>query len=64
MYVAGLITEPLQSEGGDRHASPEFFRGVQTILKKVSILFFSPLRGLVTARITVQLLLLLRSKLF
>lgn len=37
LYVAGLITEPIQSEGGDRHASPEFFRGVQAILKKVRL---------------------------
>lgn len=31
LYVAGVITEPIQSEGGDRHASPDFFRGVQAI---------------------------------
>jgi len=34
-FVAALIVEPIQSEGGDRHASPEFFRGVQAILKRV-----------------------------
>ncbi|XP_066927871.1 4-aminobutyrate aminotransferase, mitochondrial-like [Clytia hemisphaerica] len=33
-YVAGLIVEPIQSEGGDRHASNEFFQGVQAILHK------------------------------
>lgn len=27
--VAAVIVEPIQSEGGDRHASPSFFRGVQ-----------------------------------
>jgi 4-aminobutyrate aminotransferase/(S)-3-amino-2-methylpropionate transaminase len=29
--VAAVIVEPVQSEGGDRHASPEFFRGVQEL---------------------------------
>ena len=38
-FVAGLIVEPLQSEGGDRHASPTFFRGVQAIVKKVRCFF-------------------------
>ncbi|XP_076300988.1 4-aminobutyrate aminotransferase isoform X2 [Lasioglossum baleicum] len=32
--VAGVIVEPIQSEGGDNHASPEFFQGLQRITKK------------------------------
>ncbi|EGY23133.1 hypothetical protein VD0002_g7986 [Verticillium dahliae] len=32
--VAGLITEPIQSEGGDNHASPAFFQGLRDITKK------------------------------
>lgn len=34
--VAGVVIEPIQSEGGDHHASPSFFRGLQKITKKVS----------------------------
>jgi 4-aminobutyrate aminotransferase/(S)-3-amino-2-methylpropionate transaminase len=29
--VAAVIVEPVQSEGGDRHADPSFFRGVQAL---------------------------------
>ena len=36
-FVAGVIIEPIQAEGGDNHASPEFFRELQRIVKKVSI---------------------------
>ena len=32
--VAGIIVEPIQSEGGDNEASPEFFRSLQSITKK------------------------------
>ncbi|KAF4981557.1 hypothetical protein FZEAL_2666 [Fusarium zealandicum] len=32
--VAGLIVEPIQSEGGDNHASPSFFQGLRDITKK------------------------------
>jgi 4-aminobutyrate aminotransferase/(S)-3-amino-2-methylpropionate transaminase len=32
--VAAVIVEPVQSEGGDRHASPTFFRRVQALAKK------------------------------
>lgn len=32
--VAGVIVEPIQSEGGDNEASPEFFQGLQRIAKK------------------------------
>jgi 4-aminobutyrate aminotransferase / (S)-3-amino-2-methylpropionate transaminase len=31
--VAGVIVEPIQSEGGDNEASPEFFRGLQQVCK-------------------------------
>lgn len=29
--MAAVIVEPVQAEGGDRHASPAFFRGLQSI---------------------------------
>lgn len=32
--VAGIIVEPIQSEGGDNEASPEFFQALQRIGKK------------------------------
>ncbi|KAJ8959961.1 hypothetical protein NQ318_009394 [Aromia moschata] len=32
--VAGIVVEPIQSEGGDNEASPEFFQGLQNIAKK------------------------------
>ncbi|XP_036325957.1 4-aminobutyrate aminotransferase, mitochondrial isoform X2 [Rhagoletis pomonella] len=32
--VAGIIVEPIQSEGGDNEASPEFFQGLQKIGKR------------------------------
>jgi 4-aminobutyrate aminotransferase/(S)-3-amino-2-methylpropionate transaminase len=31
--VAALIVEPIQSEGGDNHASPNFFRALRTITR-------------------------------
>jgi 4-aminobutyrate aminotransferase/(S)-3-amino-2-methylpropionate transaminase len=34
--VAGVVIEPIQSEGGDHHASPAFFQQLQRIAKKVS----------------------------
>lgn len=33
--VAGLVIEPIQSEGGDNGASPEFFQELQRICHKV-----------------------------
>ena len=35
IHAAGVIVEPIQAEGGDNHASPAFFRGVQEICKEV-----------------------------
>ena len=35
--VAGVIIEPIQGEGGDNHASPEFFRGLQQICREVCL---------------------------
>jgi len=35
--VAGVISEPIQSEGGDNHASPEFFQGLERICRQNSI---------------------------
>ncbi|WP_437780265.1 aminotransferase class III-fold pyridoxal phosphate-dependent enzyme [Sorangium sp. So ce1097] len=37
--VAALIVEPVQSEGGDRHASPVFFRRVQELAGKAGAAF-------------------------
>ncbi|XP_070545655.1 4-aminobutyrate aminotransferase, mitochondrial-like [Ptychodera flava] len=37
--VAGVITEPIQSEGGDNHASAEFFQGLQEICKEYGMAF-------------------------
>ncbi|XP_022910109.1 4-aminobutyrate aminotransferase, mitochondrial [Onthophagus taurus] len=37
--VAGVIIEPIQSEGGDNEASPEFFKELQKICKKNKIAF-------------------------
>ena len=34
--VAGVIVEPIQGEGGDNHASAEYFRQLQKICKEVS----------------------------
>lgn len=36
--VAAIIVEPIQSEGGDNHASPEFFQGLRKITKKHNVL--------------------------
>ena len=35
--VAALIVEPIQSEGGDNHASPAFFQGLRGITKKHNV---------------------------
>jgi 4-aminobutyrate aminotransferase/(S)-3-amino-2-methylpropionate transaminase len=35
--VAAVIVEPIQSEGGDNHASPAFFRGLRDITKKHNV---------------------------
>lgn len=35
--VAALITEPIQSEGGDHHASPSFFQGLRDITKRHNV---------------------------
>ena len=35
--VAGIISEPIQSEGGDNHGSPKFFQGLAAIGKKYDI---------------------------
>ncbi|KAH8918663.1 4-aminobutyrate aminotransferase [Atractiella rhizophila] len=37
--VAALIIEPIQSEGGDHHASKEFFRGLRRITKSHGVFF-------------------------
>lgn len=37
--VAGLIVEPVLSEGGDFHASPEFFKGLQKACKDYGAAF-------------------------
>lgn len=35
--VAGIIVEPIQSEGGDNHASDDFFRKLRNIARKVGL---------------------------
>lgn len=37
--VAALIVEPVQSEGGDNHATPYFFQGVRRISKEQDVMF-------------------------
>ena len=37
--VAGLVVEPIQSEGGDNHASPKFFQGLRDITKRYNVVF-------------------------
>lgn len=37
--VAVVLVEPVQSEGGDRHASPAFFRGVQALANAAGAAF-------------------------
>ncbi|ORY01507.1 aminotransferase class-III-domain-containing protein [Clohesyomyces aquaticus] len=36
---AAVVVEPIQSEGGDNHASPNFFKGLRALTKKHDILF-------------------------
>lgn len=36
---AAVVIEPIQSEGGDNHASPAFFRGLRELTKKLNVLF-------------------------
>ncbi|MCJ1256701.1 4-aminobutyrate transaminase [Lignoscripta atroalba] len=36
--VCAVVVEPIQSEGGDNHASPAFFRGLREITKRNNIL--------------------------
>ncbi|GAA5796204.1 hypothetical protein HPULCUR_001574 [Helicostylum pulchrum] len=37
--VAAVVIEPIQSEGGDNHASPDFFRKLQAICQNNDVLF-------------------------
>ncbi|CAG0919111.1 unnamed protein product, partial [Notodromas monacha] len=37
--VVGVVVEPIQSEGGDHHPSPDFLRKLQAITKKAAIGF-------------------------
>jgi 4-aminobutyrate aminotransferase / (S)-3-amino-2-methylpropionate transaminase len=37
--VVGMIVEPIQAEGGDNHASPDFFRRLRAIAKKNNVAF-------------------------
>ena len=34
--VVGVVTEPIQSEGGDHHGSNYFFQQLQALAKRVS----------------------------
>ncbi|KAI0237730.1 4-aminobutyrate aminotransferase, mitochondrial, partial [Lamellibrachia satsuma] len=35
--VAGVVVEPIQGEGGDNHASPDFFRQLQQVCKDYGV---------------------------
>ncbi|KAL7788309.1 aminotransferase class-III domain-containing protein [Trichoderma ceciliae] len=35
---AAVVVEPIQSEGGDNHATPNFFRGLRALTKKHNVL--------------------------
>ncbi|KOS19728.1 4-aminobutyrate aminotransferase [Escovopsis weberi] len=35
---AAVIVEPIQSEGGDNHASPAFFRGLRALTRRLGVL--------------------------
>lgn len=35
--VAGLIVEPIQSEGGDNHASPKLFQGLRELTRRFGV---------------------------
>ena len=37
--VAAVVVEPIQSEGGDNHATPAFFQGLRDITKRHNVLF-------------------------
>lgn len=39
--IAGLIVEPIQGEGGDRHASPHFFRALRRICQEREVAFIA-----------------------
>ncbi|KAK5259181.1 4-aminobutyrate transaminase [Exophiala xenobiotica] len=39
--VAAVIVEPIQSEGGDNHASPAFFQGLRKITQKHDVMLIS-----------------------
>lgn len=36
---AAVVVEPIQSEGGDNHASPAFFQGLRALTRKHGVLF-------------------------
>jgi len=36
---AAVVIEPIQSEGGDNHATPNFFRGLRALTRKHNVLF-------------------------
>lgn len=37
--IVAAVVEPIQSEGGDNHASPKFFQGIRDLTKKYGMLF-------------------------
>ena len=37
--VAAVVIEPVQSEGGDNHASPTFFKGLREITRRHEVMF-------------------------
>ncbi len=39
--VAAILIEPIQGEGGDRHASPEFFRALRALARRFDVAFIA-----------------------
>jgi 4-aminobutyrate aminotransferase/(S)-3-amino-2-methylpropionate transaminase len=37
--IAGMIIEPIQAEGGDNHASPDFFRQLRALSSRTGVVF-------------------------
>lgn len=39
--MAAVIVEPIQSEGGDNHASPAFFQGLRKITQEHDVMLIA-----------------------
>ena len=51
--MAGIVIEPIQAEGGDNHASPNFFKSLRNIARKVPVIIMAtdPFKGFLVVRI-------------